>query len=155
MTTSCTCYAAYSFLKPCPTSHLCLSMCQAAAMTWPIPYLAFNISLLSAGTLNGPVANHVPCQDFQFTPGHTGGLALQDLDSLVQFCYKEGLTSSTHRTKAIGINWFTKYSAWVIIIISNPFPLSQTLLWYFVSSFAARDWQLKFTYQPYATKQLH
>ena len=58
-----------------------------------------------------------------------GRLALTDMDSLVQFYFEQGLSSSTHRTYTTGINRFNKFCS--AHDIKDPFPLSQTLLCYF------------------------
>ena len=63
-----------------------------------------------------------------------GRLALEDLDSLIQFYFEQGLSSSTHCTYTTGINCFTKFCT--DHNIHDPFPLSQPLLCYFVSYLA-------------------
>ena len=59
------------------------------------------------------------------------------MDSLVQFYFEQGLSSSTHRTYTTGINRFNKFC--LVHDIKDPFPLSQTLLCYFVSYLANQD----------------
>ena len=63
-----------------------------------------------------------------------GRLALPQLDSLIQFYFEQGLSSSTHRTYTTGINRFNKFCT--DHHINSPFPLSQSLLCYYVSYLA-------------------
>ena len=64
----------------------------------------------------------------------TGQLDVSSLDLQVHFYFHRGLADSTHRTYRAGVNRYLSFC--VSFNVSNPFPLSESTLCYFVVSLA-------------------
>jgi len=62
------------------------------------------------------------------------GLAIRDLDQWVQFYFEQGLSSSTLKTYATGTKHFNDFC--ISHNITSPYPLSQSLLCYYVAHLA-------------------
>lgn len=70
----------------------------------------------------------------RYAPQQQTGLELASLDTVVQGYFEAGLAPSTRRTYQSGINRFYKFCT--MYRISNPLPVTQAILCYFISALA-------------------